>query len=105
MKLEFILQTQRERECNQLLTTQKRSHNNDIHTTISPLITKEMFLIIPFCFHCRNPNWWRRRTGLERGLTLISIVCSLALVVLVISLVSVIINDKTRDGEWSKRLF
>ncbi|CRK97823.1 CLUMA_CG011199, isoform A, partial [Clunio marinus] len=45
----------------------------------------------------KNPNWWRRRTGLERALTLVSIVCSLALIVLIISLVSVIMNDKTKE--------
>lgn len=50
-------------------------------------------------YRFRNPNWWRRRTGLERALTLISIVCSLALVVLIISLISVILNDKAKDGE------
>lgn len=36
---------------------------------------------------------------MERVLTLISIVCSLALVVLIISLVSVIMNDKTKEGK------
>lgn len=36
---------------------------------------------------------------MERVLTLISIVCSLALVVLIISLVSVIMNDKTKKGK------
>lgn len=58
-------------------------------------------LIIIYCYpnFFRNPNWWKRRTGLERALTLISIVCSLALVVLVISLVTVILNDKSKDGK------
>ncbi|CAH1722964.1 unnamed protein product [Chironomus riparius] len=46
----------------------------------------------------KNPNWWRRRTGMERALTLVSIVCSLALIVLIISLVSVILNDKSKEG-------
>lgn len=47
----------------------------------------------------KNPNWWRRRTGLERTLTLISVICSLALIVLVASLVSVIVKQKIAEGE------
>lgn len=49
-------------------------------------------------FFCRNPNWWKRRTGLERVLTIVSVICTLALIVLVASLLSVILNDKFKKG-------
>lgn len=45
-------------------------------------------------FYFRNPSWWRRRTALERALTLISIVCLLAVVALVVSLIVVIVNEQ-----------
>lgn len=50
----------------------------------------------------RNPNWWKRRTALERALTLISIVCLIAVVALVVSLVVVIVNEQIKQSDNSK---
>ncbi|XP_014091152.2 neprilysin-2 isoform X1 [Bactrocera oleae] len=46
---------------------------------------------------CRNPNWWRRRTTLERCLVLISIIALIAVVGLVIGLVSVILSNRLTE--------
>ncbi|KAJ6635812.1 Neprilysin-2, partial [Pseudolycoriella hygida] len=45
----------------------------------------------------RNPSWWRRRTALEKTLTLISIVGVIAIIALAISLISVILKNKSRE--------
>ncbi|XP_037040793.1 neprilysin-2 isoform X2 [Bradysia coprophila] len=45
----------------------------------------------------KNPSWWRRRTALEKTLTLISIVGVIAIIALAISLISVILNNKSRE--------
>lgn len=58
-----------------------------------------------FVFTFRNPNWWKRRTGLERALFLISIVCSIALIVLIVSLVSVIMKEKMKEGRIHRLIF
>ncbi|XP_067648018.1 neprilysin-2 isoform X5 [Eurosta solidaginis] len=47
--------------------------------------------------HQRNPNWWRRRTTLERCLVLISIFALIAVVGLVIGLVSVILSNRLTE--------
>jgi predicted metalloendopeptidase len=49
-----------------------------------------------------NPNWWRRRTGLEKALTLISIVCSLALIALIISLIVVVVTNHNLQTDVTK---
>ncbi|XP_036347356.1 neprilysin-2-like [Rhagoletis pomonella] len=46
---------------------------------------------------CRNPNWWRRRTTLERCLVLISIIALIAVIGLVIGLVSVILSNRLAE--------
>ncbi|XP_055637521.1 neprilysin-2 isoform X1 [Toxorhynchites rutilus septentrionalis] len=46
----------------------------------------------------KNPGWWRRRTALEKVLTLISIVCGIAVVALLISLLSVLLSDQTNES-------
>ncbi|XP_063696900.1 neprilysin-2 isoform X1 [Culicoides brevitarsis] len=43
----------------------------------------------------KNPSWWRRRTSLERTLTLISIVCLVAVFTLIITLIGVIVIERT----------
>lgn len=50
-------------------------------------------------FRYRNPSWWRRRTALEKVLTLITIVCGIAVVALLISLLSVLLSDQANEGE------
>ncbi|XP_037942107.1 neprilysin-2-like isoform X3 [Teleopsis dalmanni] len=45
----------------------------------------------------RNPNWWRRRTTLERCLTLLSIFAFIAVIALVIGLVSVILSKQIAE--------
>ncbi|XP_037924758.1 neprilysin-2 isoform X2 [Hermetia illucens] len=47
--------------------------------------------------YLKNPSWWRRRTTLERTLTLISIVALIAVAALVIALVSVVLSDKHHE--------
>jgi predicted metalloendopeptidase len=41
----------------------------------------------------KNPSWWKRRTALEKALTLITAVAVIGALALVISLVSVILNN------------
>lgn len=48
----------------------------------------------------KNPSWWRRRTALEKVLTLISVVCGVAVVALIISLLTVVLTDRIQ-GESS----
>lgn len=50
-----------------------------------------------FLIYFRNPSWWRRRTALEKTLTLISIVGVIAVIALAISLISVILNNKSQE--------
>jgi len=50
----------------------------------------------------KNPSWWKRRTALERALTLISIVCLIAVIALVVSLVVVVINDQINRDDHMK---
>ncbi|XP_052866853.1 neprilysin-2 isoform X2 [Anopheles cruzii] len=45
----------------------------------------------------KNPSWWRRRTALEKVLTLISIVCGVAVVALIISLLTVVLTDRIQN--------
>lgn len=47
----------------------------------------------------KNPSWWRRRTALEKALTLISIVCGIAVVALLISLLSVLLSDRIQEPD------
>ncbi|XP_058061822.1 neprilysin-2 isoform X1 [Anopheles bellator] len=48
-------------------------------------------------FSGKNPSWWRRRTALEKVLTLISIVCGVAVVALIISLLTVVLTDRIQN--------
>ncbi|XP_062561585.1 neprilysin-2 isoform X2 [Armigeres subalbatus] len=47
----------------------------------------------------RNPSWWRRRTALEKVLTLVSIVCAIAVLALLISLISVLLSDRIQEPD------
>uniref|UniRef100_A0A8D8BCY5 (northern house mosquito) hypothetical protein n=1 Tax=Culex pipiens TaxID=7175 RepID=A0A8D8BCY5_CULPI len=47
----------------------------------------------------RNPSWWRRRTALEKALTLVSIVCGIAVVALLVSLLSVLLSDRIQEPD------
>ena len=65
-------------------------HINHINSTLS-------FSFVRFYF--RNPNWWRRRTTLERVLCLLSTFALIAVVGLVIGLVAVIFSNQIAEGE------
>lgn len=59
------------------------------------------------CFHLRNPSWWKRRTSMERCLTLISTVVFLITIALVIGLIIVLYNrtdEKSSDIIHSEAL-
>ncbi|XP_062561587.1 neprilysin-2 isoform X3 [Armigeres subalbatus] len=47
----------------------------------------------------KNPSWWRRRTALEKVLTLVSIVCAIAVLALLISLISVLLSDRIQEPD------
>ncbi|XP_038121738.1 neprilysin-2 isoform X1 [Culex quinquefasciatus] len=47
----------------------------------------------------KNPSWWRRRTALEKALTLVSIVCGIAVVALLVSLLSVLLSDRIQEPD------
>lgn len=53
-----------------------------------------------FSLHYRNPSWWRRRSALEKALTVVSIFALIAVIALVISLISVILNEKSRESKY-----
>ncbi|XP_035795572.1 neprilysin-2-like isoform X1 [Anopheles albimanus] len=48
-------------------------------------------------FSGKNPSWWRRRTALEKVLTLISVVCGVAVVALIISLLTVVLSERIQS--------
>ncbi|XP_055543996.1 neprilysin-2-like isoform X1 [Wyeomyia smithii] len=47
----------------------------------------------------KNPSWWRRRTALEKVLTLISVVCAIAVVALLVSLLTVLFADRMNKSD------
>nr|AWI63381.1 neprilysin-11-like isoform X4 [Sogatella furcifera] len=47
----------------------------------------------------KNPTWWRRRTMLERGLTVITAVAFLACVLLACALSTILLRESERKGE------
>ncbi|XP_053693911.1 neprilysin-2-like isoform X1 [Sabethes cyaneus] len=47
----------------------------------------------------KNPSWWRRRTALEKVLTLISIVCAIAVVALLVSLLTVLLSERINKAD------
>lgn len=47
-----------------------------------------------FSVHCRNPNWWPRRTALEKSLIIISILALIGIIALVLSLSGVLVEKK-----------
>uniref|UniRef100_A0A4Y0BJM9 Neprilysin, neutral endopeptidase 2 n=1 Tax=Anopheles funestus TaxID=62324 RepID=A0A4Y0BJM9_ANOFN len=49
----------------------------------------------------KNPSWWHRRTTLEKILTLISVVCGVAVVALIISLLTVVLTERIQSESSS----
>lgn len=52
-----------------------------------------------FSFLCRNPNWWPRRSSLEKSLIVISILALIGIVALVISLSGVLVKIKECESK------
>lgn len=50
---------------------------------------------------CRNPNWWPRRTALEKSLIIISILSLIGIIVLVLSLSGVVVKKRECESKFS----
>lgn len=47
----------------------------------------------------RNPNWWPRRTALEKSLIVISILALIGIIALVLSLSGVVVKKRECESE------
>lgn len=47
----------------------------------------------------RNPNWWPRRTALEKSLIVISILALIGIIALVLSLTGVLLQKKDCESK------
>lgn len=59
------------------------------------------FIFILICVsNFRNPNWWPRRTALEKSLIVISILALIGIIVLVLSLSGVLVKKKECESKY-----
>lgn len=52
-----------------------------------------LLLLLLLMFFCRNPTWWKRRSALERGLTVVAVSGVLLCVALVIGIAVIASNS------------